>query len=208
MTTVHQGRDVHRRLGEFGLEIDDIHQALAYGHAEAAQCTDLDHVSYRGMTLYSRTGRRLHEILIPRGWEAQDHNGQMRIINPSGFTLIHGGGDASTADPSPQAVPRHANKKGPVTGEAVRENSQPPLFEHLFPEEKSRMAGLNWFLLYRNLTGRMLSELSFPEFASDGTMIAYRERIILPELDLDNDTVIPHDDDLDDRHDFEVQRRA
>ncbi|HIV58259.1 MAG TPA: hypothetical protein H9902_09915, partial [Candidatus Stackebrandtia faecavium] len=198
----------HQRLSEFGLELDDIHQALAYGHAEINQCTDMDHPTFWGWTMYSRTGRRLREVLVQRGWNYKDYKGQMRISNRSGMSIMHGYGDSLTADPSPMATPSHKNNKGPVTSKAIKDNSQLPLFDvSLYAKSLPNSTG-NWLLLYRIEEERILSELSFPNGFVNGKVTFYRERIILPELETGTEIVIPRDDDLEDDHDFEVKRRA
>lgn len=74
--------EVDSNLTHMGLTREDLIRSVRYAESERALCTDNDPVGFANMTVYARAGRKLREILLPRGWEKDDTNNQCAVKNP------------------------------------------------------------------------------------------------------------------------------
>ncbi|KAB2738524.1 hypothetical protein F9K90_07535 [Brucella anthropi] len=74
--------EVDNILIHMGLTRDDLIRSVRYAESERALCTDNDPVGFANMTVYARAGRKLREILVPRGWIKDDTNNQCAVKNP------------------------------------------------------------------------------------------------------------------------------
>ncbi|WSH31302.1 hypothetical protein U8P75_35205 (plasmid) [Rhizobium beringeri] len=80
--------DVDHHLAHMGLTRDELVRSIRSAESERALCTDNDPVGFANMMVYARAGRKLREILVPKGWEKDDTNNQCAVKNPKAKVRI------------------------------------------------------------------------------------------------------------------------
>lgn len=166
--------DVRSRLREFGLTVELLHDALKAGFLARASCTAYDPVTTPGTDAWSRTNRRLRELLVPEGWRKDNpSNIPLTISDDFGVSMTATTGDDGTgiAGMTPHTKSR---KKGNAMAAALERNRQSGA--DLFPEtlpEALRLAALTfeyptWMLLFRMNDDEIWCEFSLPIVMEDG----------------------------------------
>lgn len=205
--------DVRRRLREFDLTVDLLHGALKAGFLARASCTAYDPVTTLGTDAWSRTNRRLRELLVPGGWRQDDPSNIPLTINDRrkmSLTATTGDDRTGLVGPNPHTKSR---RKGNAMAAALERNRQrgPDLFPETLPEAL-RLAALTfeyatWMLLFRMSDDEIWCELSLPVVLEDGEIVDWAERIILPQPGIGADDYSRSDDQGPD-YDVDVRRRA
>lgn len=181
---------VTSRLTALGLTSAELSQAVSRGVLARTECTPNHPPLHAGFVTWSNTVCALREILLHKGWERSDEGNYSVVIHPSRlFAIAVATGDENTGNPN--ANPMTKSPKGPSTRNAVAVNSnQAWLFSELIPvlpeEEKGR---LTWLLLIGQVGGKLKAELSLP-INCDGKVNGWKERIILPDIEVDPSSTI------------------
>ena len=186
-----QQPDVVSRLATLGLSESELAQAVTRGLLARSECTPNHPPLHAGFVTWSNTVCALREILLLKGWERSDEGNYSVVIHPSrSFAIAVATGDENTGNPN--ANPMTKSPKGPSTRSAVAVNfSQAWLFSELMPvlpehEEKGR---LTWLLLIGHAGGKIKAELSLP-INCEGKVNGWKERLILPDLEIDPNSSI------------------
>jgi hypothetical protein len=202
--------DVERRLGDLGLSVDIIRQAVVYGQMHRDTCTLNDPPGLPGILAWGRTIRSFGEQLVPRGWERRDDFNLSAVVNPEGdLAIVVSTGDDGTGLADLPATTKY--RKGPATVAAVEVNAyQLDLFDlgrTVVALAARRAPRITWMLLIARVGDQIRCELSLPSIiADDGRVERWEERIILPPFDLGPVAdELPEDDGGD--IDMEIARR-
>lgn len=176
--TVYTGPDAAVRLSSLGLRFEYFEASFKYGLDEAATCTDKDVGFCKGTLLYSRIGRRLHEILEPAGWgDSRPYNQKSVVHLGFGVRVLHLTGNGETGNGDRRAIVAPARPGGRARRDLIAKNTEPTVLGKFDPS--------TWFLLYRLGSATMRSELSYTETPPDDeNEYHWIERIVLPEVGL------------------------
>jgi hypothetical protein len=202
---------VFSRLADLGLTEADLSEAITRGGLARSECTPNHPPLHAGFVTWSNTVCALREILLPKGWERSDEGNYSTVIHPTGsFAIAVATGDENTGNPN--ANPMTKSTKGPSTRNAVAVNNyQASLFPDLIPVLPASQSNerLTWLLLVSQTNGKLKSELSLPT-SCEGKVDGWKERLILPDIDLDptlNFSITPNPPSLPDIE-IDIQRRA
>jgi hypothetical protein len=207
----HEQWDVNRRLRDLGLSIDVLQDAAKAGYLARASCTPNDPPMTPGTDAWSRTVRRLRELLIARGWRKDDPgNYSLTISDEHRLNVVVASGDEATGQRA--TMPRTKSPKGIYTALAVERNLQPDLFPETLPEAV-RKAPLTlqyptWMFLILIEESAVHAELSYPSEIEDGHVTKWKERIILPSFGVDPAEIDDGPADFGPDFDVDVQRKA
>ncbi len=202
--------DVQNRLAEFNLSVDSLQEAVQAGHLGFISCTENDPPTVRGLIAWAYTLRRLREILIPAGWKRDDAQNFSRTFSKeSKINILVATGDKGTGRVN--LHPRTKSPKGQLTELAVSHNIQ-HAFDGFLPREKSErlslsVYGMTWILLAYISVTEVRAELSLPSNIEDGHILAWEERIILPRIEVDPDSLEVSSTDNDPGPEFNVPVR-
>jgi hypothetical protein len=209
--------DVKQSLGELGLTLQGLHDAVRAGELERVSCTALDPKSYPGTAAWAHSIRRLRADHLSDGWRPQDKNNLPMTVHPDRqIGLLVTSGSPGTGDP--KKAPTTKYPKGPMTADQVRVNRQHTIFELLEGRENVRFLPIpissqvvTWCLLVyaefrpkdENIgTHIAMCELSLPAAVDeDGYVCEWSKRIILPPVRLDD---VPTQHRLDDEDEGEI----
>jgi hypothetical protein len=178
--------DVHQRLLELGLGVNDFRTAALKGFSAWAECTPNHPPTYAGTAFWAETTRALGEALFYSGWTRKNESNLPLVVNEEKTIAIAvSSGDEQTG--SAEYSPTTRSAKGPKTADAVRVNARQLTFdfiEQMPVVDSPKIAGRNtWlFLTFRDLACKEIRmELSRPiSMAPDGHVDRWAERIILP----------------------------
>jgi hypothetical protein len=201
--------EISSRLARLGLNESELGQAVMRGLLARSEVTPNHPPLYAGFITWGATVCALREVLLPKGWERSDEGNYSTVLHPSrAFAIAVATGDENTGNPT--ANPMTKSPKGPNTRSAIAVNfSQSLLFPELPALVDNDENKLTWILLISHLNGNVKSELSLP-INCEGKINGWRERIMLPDIDLDPtqlfaiDRVMPNLPDID----IEVRRKA
>lgn len=186
--------DVASRLAELGLTVGILHEAIAQGEVARSNCTENHPPMTAGQTAWSETVRALRDQLLAEGWSKDDAGNYSRTIHPGGaFAVVVATGNEHTG--SLTMIPNTKSAKGPKTRDAVQVNA---LYLDLFAgsewqpahasdveRTESGVAEATWILLVHRHRDAIRAELSMPlTMGLDNRVETWRERIVLPDLDL------------------------
>jgi hypothetical protein len=219
MTVVRVARiEVHDRLTELELTVEELHDVLNRAEAERRTCTGFDPPGLPGSVFWGRVVRFLRETYVPKGWKARNVDQLPLLINPDrSLAVTASSGDWATGLSSPY-TPKTRYPKGAATGRRVEANGQvtiPGLPPELTEDADEDDTLVTWVLLYFHEKGdehtRLRCELSLPrEIGARGRIDGWSERIILPSLEFPED-VIGLDDTEDEGPgaiDVPIERRS
>lgn len=184
MTAVAIEHDAEGRLHQLGLASDLITRALLRADAEAKLTTGLEPPTAEGTTRYAKTVRYLREELVPLGWGFDNSKHFCRTVHPSGaFSIVTSSGDVFTGVDVPGMKPSTKYPKGDLTSLAVMQNADQGVLD-LGPEYEVPPVDLTatWFLLQRVTAETIYAELSLPTAITNGLIIDWAERILLPQI--------------------------
>jgi hypothetical protein len=203
--------DVRRRLTELGLSVEVLNKAILTGHVFWKSCTPNDPPAIPGVSFWGRVVRTLREELVEDGWVRSDKGGFSVVVSPDKtFAIAVSTGDEATGNPDETASTKYP--KGPKTVQAVRRNNGTLFLFHELeptPDEEAEATRQTRFLLIKRDIGAIHAELSLPKDVENGFVVSWSERIILPEIDLDEfERAEPEGGIGDDDLDINVTRRS
>tara|TARA_Y100001951_G_scaffold57186_1_gene45361 strand:- start:2443 stop:2913 length:471 start_codon:yes stop_codon:yes gene_type:complete len=147
--------------------------------------------------MWAETVAVLREQLISYGWVKEDKgNYELSVNQKAGLAIVVTTGDEATGMAG--ATPSNKCPKGVNTAEAIETNNQLDLFFELLPVIEDVQGFTTWVLLMHLATDEVRCELSLPFSISNGKINGWRERIILPSMPLDDDSVEINAPDLPD----------
>ena len=201
---------VRRRLDELQVELSSLVEAVRAGGIARQNCTELDPRMYPGTTMWATTVRILRDGLKPKGWQICEAGNFSRTVSPdSALSIVVATGDEATG--IPRAYPTTQSAKGPRTVEVVASNAYQLDLPFEWPENR-RLISENgkpatWILLIHYVGDQVRAEFSRPvSFDDSQRVIGWHERIILPSVDLEPDSIEFDPDDSPDV-DVPVERR-
>jgi hypothetical protein len=175
-------------LAELGLEEEALLNSIRAGYAAWANCTLNHPVMFPGLSAWAEATCGLRETMLPLGWKRCDEGNLPFTVNESetlAITLATGDEDTGRPDGNPCTK----SKKGPQTGNAVKQNAlQHTLFGdiRLLPEALKKINGrMTWILLFHIdvKASEVRCEFSLPTKMNTGDHVdGWVERIILNPL--------------------------
>lgn len=138
--------------------------------------------------MWAETVAVLREQLRPQGWVKSDKGNYELVVNKKeSLAIVVTTGDDATGMIG--ATPSNKCPKGVNTVEAVETNNQQDMFSELLPIVEKTSGLTTWVLLMHMAATEVRCELSLPSSISNGKIDGWKERIILPSLLLDDDSV-------------------
>jgi hypothetical protein len=192
--------EVRRRLAEIGgLTVETLHEVAAQGEIGRSGATS-NHPRLAGpLMAYFDATRALRDLLMPAGWMKSNFGGSELTVSPDRqHAIMVAAGDENTGSPVFAATTK--SPKGPRTHLAVAQNAvqtnflaelgyEDPVAEMIIGSMASGAAPYTWVLLIRRDDYEIQVELSLPvRMGPDGRPELFSERIILPPLDLNNNS--------------------
>lgn len=207
ITIYKEEPDVKTRLEELGLTIEELQEAAQANFLAQASCTANDAPTAPGFLGWNASVRVLREFSTTKGWERQDTKNSPRLIHPDGkFSIMFATGDDATGVSI--LNPSTKSNKGATTRASIDSNAQEvSLFDaemipHVIPIRKHKGDGslghTTWvFLVYvridhssENPRHTVRCELSLAtNMNASGYINKWRERIIIPEIDISHDPI-------------------
>ena len=188
------------RLSELGIAISVLTESVWQGYLARSRTTANHPRIARGIIMWAETVAVLREQLRPQGWVKSDKgNYELTVNEKEGLAIVVTTGDEATGIVG--ATPSNKCPKGVNTAEAVEANNQLDMFSELLPTIEEVQGPTTWVLLMHLAANEVRCELSLPSSISSGKINGWKERIILPSVPLDNDSV---EIELPDLPDIEV----
>jgi hypothetical protein len=181
---------VPRRLAELGIPHEAIAESIRIGHYKADFTTAAHPRTYHGTVVWGELSGALRGELSKLAWTLDDTDNISRVISPDGHVIVVAvRGNERTGLRSKHELLSTRRPRGRAGVRIVRMNAQ---FELLLQEGQrdpgdDLIAGLGgtWFLLYNRVGDIVRNELSFAKAVSDsGELLQWKERLILPDIDL------------------------
>ena len=190
---------VNSRLGELGLNKDDLIQVIKQAVLARNSTTDNDATIASGMLSYLAGTRALREMFRPKGWEIDRTDQIESIFDKVTLNRIAFLNGDCAADPYRNPQPR--SQKGAGSERAVADN-QYVLFQEY--EAKNTQIKPLWYLCVHIKNSKVSAELFLPESLEKGFFTGYIERIFLIKPgEWDDFEITNQDDNLG--PDFEVK---
>lgn len=206
--------DHERRLEEFGLSTERIHDGLRRGAERAANRSSHALKTAAGTDIYHDGMEDFAQLLTPEGWRAVDVDGQPRLLHPAGalsFTISSGFNVGST---DLHRTPRTRRKGMATRGSLVPQQPHPSLFDgDAFDSAElvARTAAAPfYFLLCERAasSGGVHIELAQPaDMAEGGSINEWNDRIRVGFLSLEGDLSVFGQSDGPDEFDVPVEPR-
>jgi hypothetical protein len=202
--------EINARLRQLGIpSVDILTKAVKAAHTARSWCTENDPPFIHGTEAWRFGLRTAREELIATGeWRKDDIGNFALIINDTvGINVMVATGDENTGRKW-VAVPKTRSPKGLYTEAAILRNVlKGDLFPETIPEAIVRKARVleypTWILLIYTTKYEARGELSYAADIDDGEIVEWRERIILPDIEIDP-TVRNQSDDNDSGPDLDV----
>jgi len=179
---------VLRRLTELGTPLPILRESMRRGFL-AGRFVHAGHAkTYSGLKIYHETNGELRAAFAGIGWRMNEDENIPRSIRPDGLVIVTAlAGDERTGLHGPVAQPRRP--RGDAGIRIIRQNAQ--LFLDILDADDPALLPITdegtWFLLYRRVGDIVRSELSLAlGVTDDGGLIAWVERLILPEFDVND----------------------
>jgi hypothetical protein len=211
-TIIVRGLSVQARLTALGLDLRSLDRAIRAGELARDNATDHDPKVAAGWDAYRMRVRTLRDELVPRGWKKATQFGVELVCSPDGScTVITRGGDSGVGDDKmfSQPDPQPKRKLGDGARGAITASlALNPDWLNVEAEDQTRTSDM-WMLLVHRDKDCVRAELSLPTgVTADGDVLGWRERIILPEIDLSNEPVGGRPvEELNDADDVRVTRK-
>ena len=202
--------EVTDALTEFGLSQDILTEALLAGEYDRDACTANDPPSSPGFYSWSKTVRRLREILIPSGWTRSDEGNFSVIISPDKkMAIAVQTGDEGTG--KTELIPKTKYPRGPKVLNAVNQNM------HLWDQElnKQIIEGQKtpkmetWMLLRCRAEDTLFWEFSLPDgIGEDRRVEKWAQRIVPSSIRLEPVPLAEEEEDQQQAIEVPVRRRS
>jgi hypothetical protein len=194
LNVYYEPGDVNRRLGELGLKIVILTEAVQRGFASWASCTANHPTNYPGISAWANTIAALRELLHHDGWTRRNDDNLPLTVDAKGrVSIAVSTGDEYTG--LQEFTPSTQSSKGPRTVSVVEDNAQQiPLFDFKKHPEIVNQGEerLTWILLFHRdrTSNEVRCELSCPvNMDNDGQIDTWADRIILPAIQIGGDNV-------------------
>ncbi|MGI9001971.1 MAG: hypothetical protein ACR2GH_09900 [Pseudonocardia sp.] len=179
------------RLAKLGLKLEWISRALLRGDAESRTVSLLAPKGFEGTTRWGRVAEYFREDLCGRGWTPDDFQNVARSISPDGETcVVVTTGSKGTGLEGANPTTKYPKGAGMAAG--VEQNYMldfaPEDMKALGMTSTESTSMRTWLLMFMSEGNKIYNELSLPEVMSeDGHIASWRERIIMPAIDLGPD---------------------
>lgn len=185
---LHTGENAADRLSQLGLSPSILTESVRQGYLARSRTTANHPKIARGIIMWAEVVAVLREQLRPEGWEKSDKGNYELVVKvEDGLAIAVTTGDDATGIVG--VTPSNKCPKGVNTTEAVEVNNQLDMFSELLPAVEEIQGFTTWVLLIHLATNEVRFELSLPSSISSGKINGWKERIILPCLPLDDDSV-------------------
>lgn len=185
---VHTEEKALDRLSQLDLPFSALTEAVWQGYLARARTTANHPRISRGIIMWAEVVAVLREQLRAEGWIKSDKGNYELVVNQQdGTAIVVTTGDDATGMVG--ATPSNKCPKGINTCEAVEANNQQDMFSELLPSIEKVEDLTTWVLLIHLAQNEVRSELSLPSNISNGKINAWKERIILPSMPLDDDSI-------------------
>lgn len=188
------------RLSQLEIPMSALTESVRQGYLARSRTTANHPKIFRGMTMWGEAIAVLREQLRSQGWVKSDKGNYDLVVNEQKRMAISvATGDESTGMFG--AIPSNKCPKGPNTAGAIHANNQLDMFSELLPDVDVVEGLTTWVLLMHLASKEVRCELSLPSSISNGKINGWKERIILPSMPLDDDSI---DIDVPELPDIEV----
>lgn len=203
LNVLHTQEEVNDRLTQMEIPVGALSEAVWQGYLARTRTTSNHPRIFRGITMWAETVAVLRDQLRSHGWNKLDEgNYELSVNGSEDLAIVVTTGDEATG--VIHASPSNKCPKGINTAEAVETNNQLDLFNELLPDVVDTQGVTTWVLLIHLAAEELRAELSLPSSISSGKINGWKERIILPSMPLDDDSV---EIELPDLPDIEVSIR-
>lgn len=176
------------RLSELGIPLTALTESVWQGYLARARTTANHPCIARGIIMWAETVAVLREHLRSEGWVKTDKGNYELVVNEKdGLAIVVTTGDEATGMVGSE--PSNKCPKGVNTVEAVETNNQLDMFSELLPTVREIQGITTWVLLMNLAKNEVRCELSLPSSISNGKINGWKERIILPSMPLEDDSV-------------------
>ena len=181
--------DVLRRLAELRIPLEVLSEAVHVGHNQGDFVTAAHPRIYRGIAIWAEVTRVLRHRLIEVGWTLDDADNISRVVSPEGdVTIVAISGNEWTGLRNKHGQVNTRWPRGPGGIRIINRNTQYELaLEGGVSHAKNDLVdsyGGTWFLLYFRSDDIVRSELSYARAVESGGLIEWKERLILPDINL------------------------
>jgi hypothetical protein len=203
-----------RRLAELGVSLEALQRSISAGHVARITCTENDPPFIPGTEAWRFTVVTLRDELCPRGWRKADPGNYSLVINDARkLNIVVASADGFTC--RSHGSPRTKSLKGLYTEAAtIRNRLEGDLFPETLAEDVRRVAALleypTWILLIYITDEECRAELSLPADMEDHQIIAWEERIFIPDSSDSSggEVIVPTAGDHGPDIDVPVRRKA
>lgn len=176
------------RLSQLGISLAVLQESVWQGYLTRTRLTANHPRVFHGYTMWAETVAVLREQLRPDGWiKLGKGNYELVVDESNNLAIVVTTGDKATGIVG--AEPSNNCPKGVNTAEAVETNNQIDMFCELLPTETDIQGYTTWMLLIHLASDEVRCELSLPSSISNGRINGWKERIVLPSMPLDDDTL-------------------
>jgi len=197
---LHTEENAIDRLSQLGIQLSVLRESVWQGYLARSRTTANHPSISRGIIMWAETVAVLREQLRPQGWRKSDKgNYELTVNNENGLAIVVTTGDDATGMIG--STPSNKCSKGINTAEAIETNNQLDMFSELLQATEETQGLTTWILLMHLAANEVRFELSLPSSISAGKINGWKERIVLPSMPLDDDSV---EIDLPDLPDIEV----
>jgi len=194
---LHTEESALDRLSQLGIPMAALTESVWQGYLLRSRTTSNHPRIARGFFMWAEAVAVLREQLISLGWVKEDKgNYELSVNQKAGLAIVVTTGDEATGMIG--ATPSNKCPKGVNTVEAVEINNQLDMFSELLPAIEHVQGLTTWVLLMYLAADELRCELSLPSSMSSGKINGWKERIILPSMPLDDDSIEIQAPDLPD----------
>lgn len=194
---LHTDENALDRLSQLGIPMAALTESVWQGYLARSRTTSNHPRIARGIIMWAEVVAVLREQLISHGWVKEDKgNYELSVNQKAGLAIVVTTGDEATGIIGP--TPSNKCPKGVNTAEAVETNNQLDMFSELLPAIEDVQCLTTWVLLMHLAADEVRCELSLPSSISNGKINGWKERIILPSIPLDDDSIEVQTPDLPD----------
>lgn len=176
------------RLSHLGIPMVALTESVWQGYLARSRTTDNHPRISRGFIMWAETVAVLREQLRPYSWAKSDKcNYELTVNEEESLAIVVTTGDEATGMAG--VTPSNKCPKGVNTVEAVEANKQQDMFSELLPEIEEIQGFTTWVLMLHLAADEIRAELSLPSSISNGKINGWKERILLPSMPLDDDSI-------------------
>lgn len=185
---LHTEENALDRLSQLGVPMTALTESVWQGYLARSRTTPNHPRIFRGMAMWGEAIAVLRDQLRSHGWFKSDRGNYELVVNEQeGIAIAVATGDEATGVIG--ATPSNKCPKGQNTVDAIDANNQQDMFSELLPAIEEVQGLTTWVLLMHLSADEVRCELSLPSSISNGKINGWKERIILPSMPLDNDSI-------------------